>query len=151
MKLLKSVLFILLAFTSVQAISQETVPLNEPDYNKPRLFADLPQKMVLNAADLDVLFGMPEGTVVNRQVTEQFRLQGTVVSVANGTDVKSVVIRSSNRAGAVFTFTKVLQADGSFNYIGRMISTQHGDAYEIVKENGQYVLNKIGYYDLLAE
>jgi hypothetical protein len=128
-----------------------SVPLNEPDYNKSKLFADLPQRMNLKVKEMEALFSLPVGTVINTQATDQLKLQGTIVSKAEDATLKSVVIRSTNKQGAIFTFTKIVSADGSYNYIGRMISRQHGDAFEIVKENGQYVLNKIGVYDLLSE
>ena len=128
-----------------------SIPINEPNYNKPRLFADLPQRMNLKVSDLETLFSLSVGSGINTMVSEQFRLQGTIVSKSEDASVKSVVIRSSNRPGANFTFTRTTNADGSFNYIGRMISMQHGDAYEVIKHNGAYVLNKIGLYDLFSE
>lgn len=133
------------------AAQKASVPLNEPDYNKPKLFADLPQRMNLKVKEMASLFNLPVGTVINAEATEHFRLKGTIVSKAEDATVKSVVIRSTNKQGAIFTFTKVVNADGSSHYMGRMISRQHGDAFEIVRENGQYVLNKIGLYDMLNE
>jgi hypothetical protein len=130
-----------------------TIPLNEPDYNKPKLFADLPQKMTLRMSELESLFNLPVGAAVNTLFTEKFRFQGTVVSKSDAQDptVKSIVLRSSNRQGATFTFTRRTNSDGSSTYLGRMISMQHGDAYELTIENGTYVLNKTGYYDLVSE
>lgn len=155
MKCLKTyTLSVLFALFYLQSTAQTaSVPLNEPDYNKPKLFADLPERMNLNLAEAETLFSAAVGASVNKLVTTQLRIQGTVVSVSNAQDpfVKSVVIRSSNRAGAVFTFTRITNADGSYSFIGRMISMQHSDAYEIVKENGQYMLSKTGLYDLFGE
>jgi len=155
MKSLKTlVLSFLLSLVYFHSSAQtETVPLNEPDYNKPKLFADLPQRMQLKMAEMETLFVATIGSTINKQVSEQFRLQGTVVSVFDGQDasIKSVVIRATNRAGAIFTFTRITNADGSYSYIGRMISRQHSDAYELVKENDQYILSKTGLYDLFAE
>ncbi len=63
----------------------------------------------------------------------------------------SVVIRSTNRVGARLVFTKVTDADNTIKYIGRIISLQHSDSYEIVSENNQYYFKKQGLYDLIAE
>jgi hypothetical protein len=143
MKILKTyTLSVLLALCYLQSNAQTaSVPLNEPNYNKPKLFADLPDKMNLNLTEAEALLNTPVGTAVNKQVTNQLRLQGTVVSVSDAQDpsVKSIVVRSSNRVGAVFTFTRIQHHDGNYSYVGRMISMQHGDAFEIVKENNQYV------------
>jgi len=129
------------------------VPLNEPNYNKPQIFSDLPQKMTLRITELEGLFNLASGASVSLMVTDQFRLQGAVVSKSSDTDasLKSVVVRSTNRIGCVFTFTKLTDSNGNISYIGRMISAQHGDTFEIIKENGQYVLSKTGFYDLLNE
>ena len=153
MKMLKTfALGLVLTLGGLRGTAQKSaVPLNEPDYNKAKLFADLPQRMKLKVKEMEALFSLPVGTVINTQATDQFKLQGTIVSKAEDATVKSVVIRSTNKQGAIFTFTKVSKADGNSNYIGRMISRQHGDAFEIVKENGQYVLNKIEMHDLLSE
>lgn len=155
MKTLKTcAIGVLLLTCYLQSASQNVgVPLNEPDYNKPQLFADLPQKMNLRLPELEELFNEATGTSVNLLVTDQLRFQGTIVSKSSEQDalIKSVVIRSTNRAGSVFTFTRLASPDGSFSYIGRIISTNHGDAYEVINENGQYVLNKTGFYNLLNE
>jgi len=155
MKSLKTlVLSFLLLLVCIQSSAQkDAVPLNEPNYNKPKLFADLPQRMQLKMTEMETLFAATVGSNINKQVSEQLRLQGTVVSVSDGQDasVKSIVIRANNRLGAIFTFTRITNTDGSYTYTGRMISREHGDAYELVKENDQYFLAKTALYDLLAE
>lgn len=155
MKILKTIATGVLLIVCIQRSSaqSQTVPLNEPDYNKPKLFADLPQKMTLNIAQLESLFSLPVGAAIDTEVSGNFRFQGTVVSKSDAQDpaVKSIVLRSSNRLGATFTFTKRTNGDGSSAYIGRMISMKHGDAYELILENGAYILNKTGLYDLVSE
>lgn len=155
MKILKTyTLSVLFALFYLQSNAQTSpAPLNEPNYHKPKLFADLPERMNINITEAETLFGVAVGTMVNKQITGQLRLQGTVVSVSDTQDpsVKSVVIRSSNKGGAVFTFTRLSNPDGSYTYAGRMISMQNGDAYEIIKENGRFILNKTGLHDLIVE
>jgi hypothetical protein len=76
-----------------------------------------------------------------------------VVSKSDPIDpkVKSVVIRSTNRLGATMTFTRVTKEDGSYSYLGRIISYKNSDAYEFAQENGSYVLVKKHLYDLFNE
>jgi hypothetical protein len=63
----------------------------------------------------------------------------------------SIVIRSTNFPGAALSFSKITKEDGTISYAGRIISFQHGDAYEINQENGQYYFVKKGFYDLVNE
>jgi hypothetical protein len=131
--------------------SSGKIPLNEPDNNKPKLFADLPDQIQFNPTDLSHLFGLKVGESVNVPISAEFTFSGQVVSKAEEAKSSSVVIRSTNRVGARLVFTKVTDADNSTRYIGRIISLQHGDSYEIVSENNQYYFKKKGLYDLMSE
>jgi len=127
------------------------VPINEPDYNKPKLFADLPDRVDFNPNNLSNLFELQVGQSVNLPISSDFTFSGLVVSKSNDPKSSSVVIRSTNRVGARLVFTKVSDTDNTIKYIGRIISLQHGDSYEIVFENNQYYLKKKGLYDLINE
>jgi hypothetical protein len=154
MNVLKTgVLFVLLSFLVIRAGAQQTPPLNEPDRNKPRIFSNLPDKMPLNITELESLFSLPKGSRISTQVTNQFRVNGTIVSKVEMPNslTRGVIIRSSAFAGVVFAFTKSYQEDGTFKYIGRMMGTNYGDALEVTKENGQYFLTKADLYNLLSE
>jgi hypothetical protein len=127
------------------------IPLNEPDYNKPKLFADLPDQIQFNPKDLSHLFALKLGESVNVPISDAFTFSGQVVSKAEEEKSSSVIIRSTNRVGARLVFTKVTDADNTIKYIGRIISLQHSDSYEIVSENNQYYFKKKGLYDLMSE
>lgn len=134
--------------------AQENLPrISEPDFNKPRLFDDLPQKMNLTISDMESLFDLSVGTPVIAKLTNSFHFKGTIVSKSGTieTSVRSVVIRSTTRQGAVLTLTKIVKEDGTYSYNGRIISKESIDAYEIVKENGQYILQKKNYYEMVRE
>lgn len=136
--------------------AQEELRLNkEPNYSKPKVFADLPQKMNITVSDMESLFDLPVGTQVMAKLTKSFPFKGTIVSKSGDTTtaVRSVIIKSTNnaRSGAVLTFTKIRKEDGSYNYKGRVMSRESIDAFEIVKEDGQYVLQKKNYYEMIRE
>jgi hypothetical protein len=153
-KLTASAIGVMLLASSLFAGAQEQkLPINEPDQNKPKLFADLPQKMTLKLSEMENMFAFNMGASVTVQATDKMIFQGTIVSKsdANNSGLQSVVIRSTSRIGATLTFTRTTNADGSFNYIGRIMSRDHGDAYEITKENGIYIFQKINPYDLISE
>jgi hypothetical protein len=133
--------------------AQEKLPINQPNYNKPKVFDDLPGKMNLTISDMESLFDLSVGTPVTAKLTQNFHFKGTVVSKSGNSEsqVQSVVINSLIRKGAVFTFTRITREDGSLIYRGRILNKESIDAYEIVKENDQYVLEKKNYYEMVRE
>lgn len=144
-------MLVLASFLCLQSFSQAPVPFREPDYKKPKLFADLPAKMNLKTSRLEAFFTQPAGATVNTFITDEFLFQGKIVSKANESTHQSVVIRSTNRPGATLTFTKTVNADGTFRYIGRILSFGNGDAFEVTIENGLYYLQKTNLYDVINE
>jgi hypothetical protein len=155
MKCLKSnAIAAFLIFCALQSIAQDPGKLiHEPDYSKAKIFNDLPDRMNLRVTDVAELVNLPVGSDVNTVAATNFRITGTVVSSSEdkAAGLKSVVIKLHNRQGATFTFTKRVQEDGTINYIGRILNKNNGDAYSLVKENGQYTLVKKGVYDLISE
>jgi hypothetical protein len=127
--------------------------INEPNYSKPRLFQDLPEKMNLTLSDLEPLFHLSVGESVTAKFTKGFFIKGIIVSRSgdSASTVKSVVIKSTNRQGAVLTLTKIMGNGGAYTYRGRIISKDNIDAYEIVKDNNQYILQKKNYYEMVRE
>lgn len=153
MKTRTSVLLAFLTLCMLQATAQEKVPpLNKPNYNKARIFTDLPDRMALRIDDAEELLDLPVGAKVNATIASGLPIVGTVVSKSNPADttVRSVVIRTS-RQGATFTFARVRSADGKLSYVGRMLNRNGGDALEIAREGQGYVIKKKGIYDLLNE
>jgi hypothetical protein len=154
MKYLKSgVICLLLSFCVISSTAQSTPPLPKTDLNKPKLFADLAERIKPNVSDLDALLALPEGKEVNIHLGGSFNYRGTIVSKsdANNADAQSIVIKSINRSGATLTFTKVLKSEGGYMYRGRIISFQHIDAYDLELEEGAYVFVKKSLYDLFNE
>lgn len=153
MKTLKtSTVAVLLSLCFFTSSAQSAFPA-EPDYHKPKIFADLPEKMGCNIHMLEVLLGTQVGDKINLMIAPGFTFQGSVVSRSDASDIRvsSIVIRCSNRSGAVLTFTRISNSDGSFSYNGRILSMKHSDAFEIMQENGQFSLVKKEFNDLLME
>ncbi len=156
MKNLKVAAFsVCITFCSVCAIAQNiqnrSVSVNEPDYNKPKLFGDLPERINFNPTVLSALLNTQVGQSIDLAVTPVFRIAGQVVSKADDQNSTSVVVRMTNRPGARLIFTKLTDPNNSVKYIGRIISLKHGDSYEITSENDQYYLKKKGIYELMTE
>ena len=147
-----SVCFILCGLQSLAQDAQHTkIPINEPDNNKPKLFADLPDRLDFNPSNLTNLFQAKVGQSVNIAISTGFSFSGQVVSKSDDASSNSVVVSSTNRIGARLIFSKVTDENNATRYIGRIISLKHGDSYEIAVENNQYYFKKTGYYDIIAE
>jgi hypothetical protein len=150
--LAKGLIWLSLFLICLQSNAQKP-PVREPDMNRPSLFQNLPNKISCRINDLSALLELEIGKAVSFSLVDNLNFQGVVSSVASKSDntLNSVVIRSTNFPGAALSFSRVTKDDGTFSYVGRIISFQHGDAYEIGLENGQYYFVKKGFYDLVNE
>ena len=142
---------VLFSLSYFHSVAQTNLPINQPDYSKARLFDDVPKKIILKATEMEYLFDISVGSSVTAKFSRDFYLQGTVVSKATDASVKAIVIKATNRQGAVFTFTRIRKPDGTDVYKGRILSRNNSDAFEIVKENDEYVLQKKNYYEIVSE
>ncbi|RYZ23198.1 MAG: hypothetical protein EOO16_06015 [Chitinophagaceae bacterium] len=149
---MKPIFLIALLLGSLCLHAQGRAPLREPDPHKPLLFATLPAVQPLQPEKLDGLLEHVVGDTVSFQLSPALRFAGIVVSVSDGSDkaLRSVVIRSNTLGGATFSFARRTGKEG-IEYTGRLLSYNHGDALEVVQENGKYRLEKRGLYDLLSE
>ena len=152
---IKVLCFIALLFTLVTNAQYSSIPVNEPDYRKPRLFENSPDQIPINIGILSNLLTAQIGSTVDMNLTDgvAFNFKGEIVSSAAKfqNSMSSVVIRSSNFSGARFTITKITDADGKVNYTGRIISMKNADLYELKNINGNYMLIKRNFYDLINE
>ncbi|MBI5372570.1 MAG: hypothetical protein HZA79_11165 [Sphingobacteriales bacterium] len=142
-------------FSLVSSSQEQKIPLNEPDYNKPRLFASLPDKIPVNPEQVNEIISSPVGKSSQFRLSgnSSFQFEGEVVSTASkyNNSIQSIVIRSDSFNGARLTLSKITHADGSISYSGRIISFKHGDLYVLENQDGQLVLVKKNYYELVNE
>jgi hypothetical protein len=150
--LVKGIIFLSVFFVCLKTNAQ-TPPVREPDMNRPSLFQNLPEKISCHINDLSSLLESEVGKTISFSFTGSLNFQGVVSSVASKFDntLQSVVVRSTNFPGAALSFSRIAKEDGTYSYVGRILSFQHGDAYEISQENGQYFFVKKGFYDLVNE
>ena len=134
-----------------QNLQGRSVSINEPDYDKPKLFDDLPERINFDPAHLSVLFNTQVGQFITVSITQAFVISGPVVSKSADANSSSVVVRLAGRPGARLIFTKLTRQNSSVKYIGRIISMKNGDSYEIAEENDQYFLKKKGIYEIITE
>lgn len=132
-----------------------SIPINEPDMNKPELFHGLPDNIPVNMPAVTGLFGTSVDNQVSVSLSSNapFQFEGKVVSSVSkyNNSIVSVVIRSSNYPGAVLALSKLTDANGNVSYTGRIVSKQHADLYEMQEIGGQFFLVKKNYYKLINE
>jgi len=138
-------------WSNAQGAQNRSIPINEPDNNKPKLFADLPDRLDFNPDNFSSLFKAPVGQSVSIPISSGLNFSGQVVSKSDDPRSNSVVVRLTDRIGARLIFTKVIDENNIVKYIGRIISLKHGDSYEITVENNQYYFKKKGFYDIISE
>lgn len=154
---------ILLSVSSVCAYSQDAAPVSEPNYNKPHLFSNLPDNIKVNINSLKHLLTTSVGDAISSNLRDEnasnpigedpFVFNGQVISTANkyNNKMQSVVIRSANFNGAGLIFTRFTNEDGTTGYSGRIISFEHGDAYELQLIDGNYQFVKKKFHQLVNE
>jgi small nuclear ribonucleoprotein (snRNP)-like protein len=145
-----SISFLLL---SVACIAQAP-PVNEPDYNRPALFGDLPDTVFMNEADMLSLFDKTLGEQVQLKLTNSFFYEGTLQSIVTyGNPYRaSLVIKSSNKQGSALYITKIIEPSGTTIIRGRIIGSKNIDAYELIYIPGAgYTFRKNNYYKLVNE
>jgi hypothetical protein len=131
-----TLLLILLGFT---ATCQVNIPLNQHPIEKTPLFNQLPEKLVCPAAVLENIFSQKPDSRLNAKLSSQFSIEGIVVEKTLVTAQQlSINIRCTNFQNALFNISRITQQDGSFRYIGRIVSPAHGDVLLLQEEKGEY-------------
>ncbi len=138
------------------AAQNQQVIVNEPNYNKPRLFDNLPELIPVSIDNLNNLVHAKPGVSINTNLSSDAKtapFEGKVVSSVSKYDdkVQTVVIKSTNYIGASLYISKVTSEDGTIKYNGRLISFQHGDLYVLQQRDAGLVLVKKNYYDVINE
>ena len=153
LQLLGTCLIALFALSHVSASAQSSVPVNEPDLNKPKLFSNLPDKIPVDVNTLQGLINSDNGKDISLRLGQDAmsNFDGKVISKTNDNNIQSVVIRSGNFNGATLSLSSSTKPDGAVKFTGRIISFRHGDMYELENQNNQYILIKKNFYDVINE
>ncbi len=146
---------IMLFLCSVYSYSQDAPVPREPNYHKPELFASLPENIKVDINTLKGLLNYSIGDAISSNLTSEntFAFTGQVVSTASkyNNTIQSVVIRSANYNGASLIFTRITNEDGSTGFTGRILSFEHGDAYELQQKDGNYEFVKKKFHQIVNE
>lgn len=151
-----ALLFVLL-LAGRSSAQHKSVQLNEPDLNRPYLFAALPTEITVQESEIDQLLLPARTATRNEDMMKGDKkissFTGNYVSATSQYEdkVQSVVLRLKEYPGATLTLSSSTNPDGTVAYAGRIISFKHADMYELVKKGDTYVWKKRNYYEVVAE
>ena len=151
------VLLCLLLMTDRSFAQKESLPVNEPNLNRPRLFTALPAELPLTIADMDQLLLPATSAGRNEDLLKgEKKISSFVVNYVSATSkyenqVHSVVLRLKDFPGATLTLSSSTNPDGTVAYAGRIISFKHADMYELVQEGKKFLWKKKDFYAVVAE
>ncbi len=141
----------------LDAAAQSKAPINEPNLQKPRLFAALPTELSMSVADMEQLL-LPAKSAARSEdlMRSEKKIAVFTANYVSATSlyenkVHSVVLRLKDFPGATLTLSSSTNPDGTVAYAGRIISFQHADMYMLVKKGEGYWWEKKGFYDVVAE
>ena len=124
---------------AMNADCQLAPPLNQRPTEKAALFSQLPEKISCSTTSLKNIFQASVNSNITVMVSAAMKIEGLVLAKCAVTPEQlSINIRCTNYQDALLNISRITEADGSFTYIGRMVSPRHGDVLLLWQENGQY-------------
>jgi hypothetical protein len=141
----------------ISAAQNQKFIINEPDYNKPRAFDNLPEVIPVSSNNLNELVNSKTGVRITTTFSSDSKtapFEGQVVSAVSKYEdkVQTVFIKSSNYNGATLYISKVTTDDGTVKYNGRLMTDfRHGDLYILQQKKDGFALVKKNFYDVINE
>lgn len=113
--------------------------------NKPKQFNNFPETINCSEQELSKVFTTLPGQTISLSFSNNFTFAGTVKSnIAKYANLQSAVIESPDYSNTIFHVSKVINADGSIGYIGRIINKNYFDGFQLKKNaSGIYQLKKV--------
>lgn len=124
---------------AVNANCQTAPLLNQHPVEKTALFSQLPDKIVCSKTSLQQIFSASLNGTVTIPLSKELTIEGIVIAKTNiAADQLSINLRCTNYKNALLNISRLTKDDGSYSYIGRIVSPSHGDVLLLWEENGQY-------------
>ncbi|MBS1495257.1 MAG: hypothetical protein JSU03_01395 [Bacteroidetes bacterium] len=139
MKLLSKPMLLLLFCLSSAAVFSQKIDTRQ------KLFASLPETMKVSDASLIKAFSFFPGQKVSIALSNSLVFNGEVISnEVKYSNLQNIIIRSQQLNNALLSISKMINADKSITYTGRIISNNAFDGY-VIKRNiaGQYNMQKV--------
>lgn len=143
-----------LSLFSLHSFSQEISfrSAREKNMGKSALFTYVAERVAADPAIMQNLFAAQMGESMTVKFSDNLQLNGRVMMTEQETNFQSITLRCTNFPGALFTLSKVTDADGSINYVGAIISNNHKDMISLEKDsNGNYAWVKKNLSEILPD
>ncbi len=118
-----------------------------------RLFDLVPKEIEFEHKVISSVFSLNPGTAINIKFSSQFHITGILKS--NNKiyhNLQSVLIECTNYKNLKFFISKRVNQDLSISYVGRLISRNAEDGFEVVEnKSGKSVLKKISLKEMIVE
>lgn len=134
--LCKSLLVLLLCLTFAVSFSQ---------VKKPTLFSRFPNVINCSETQFSNALMAKEGETVTLSFSNNFIISGKVISnVQKYANLQSMTIQLPAYANAIFNLSKQTETGQNIAYVGRILSTEAMDGFEIKKDDkGNYSFQKV--------
>ncbi len=117
---------------------------------KPAQFAAYAERINCTEAQLNALINLAENSTAVLTLSGGFEFRGVVQSsVQKYANLKTAIIRSTNFPGATLSLSLRTDANNQAQFVGRILSFQHNDVYELQWDNGVYVFQKKKFDNLV--
>lgn len=125
--------------------NSSTVFSQSNNTSRPKQFSNFPNIINCSEAEISRIFSSAIGQNINLSFSENFSFSGNVTSnVTKYSNLQSAVIKSPAFDNTIFSISKIINADNSISYTGRIINLNYADGYELKKTTaGAYRLIKI--------
>ena len=140
MKTINKILMIV--FVSVVALITSKLQAQNTT-NKPNAFDNYAAELTANQATMEQLFTMQKGTAVNMPIATNLMLVGSVASnVQVYNNLQTVIVRLTNFPNVVLSISKLSDKYTPEKYVGRLLSSNYADAFEVEQLGNSYILKK---------
>jgi len=132
----KTLLALLLCLTTAVSYSQTT---------KSAVFSRFPEKIDCLPSEVNAAFTAEKGQTISLHFSNDFIITGKVISkIRKYSNLESLTMRVPEYADAVFHLSRQTNDDQSISFVGRILSTDAFDGYEIKRDaGGNYQLHKV--------
>lgn len=131
----KPLLMALLCLSSTLGFSQVA---------KTEVFSQFPETINISKSELSQSLTAAEGAAVTLRFADLVITGKVVANVQKYDNLQSMVIRADGFSNALFHLSKVTNKDNSITYVGRILSEDASDGYEVTTDlAGNYQLKKV--------
>ncbi|MEO5984922.1 MAG: hypothetical protein ABIP80_05415 [Ferruginibacter sp.] len=122
-----------------------TTAVSHAQTTKSVIFSGFPETIDCLPSEFNAAFNANEGQTISLHFSNNFIITGKVISkIRKYSNLESITMRVPQYADAVFHLSRQTNDDHSISFVGRILSTESFDGYEIKRDAaGNYKLHKV--------